>query len=247
MRDFIQYLYDTGLGARLDLVNSYLCFAMEICVGQWLAKKLKIKWWAALILTFVRFFAAGTIASLIYQLHNNFNAVGGGFLTMAYVYVPLVLAPIYLLMRVHWKTACDYLAITLAVFQWPIHIGCIFKSCCNGYESSFGIWNAYKGHYTFPIQIVNCVTGLCIALFLIYLLSKNGFKPTGRLYPILLILHGVERLGLDFARDTRKDLLGLTYAQLHATFMILVGAVSLCILIVISRKIKEKPNKRRLR
>ena len=239
MRDFIQYLHDNHLADTLDTVNALLCLVLELFVGQWLAKKLNIKRWKALVLTVARFVFALVIQRAIYELHTDGAATGSGFLTMAYFYIPIVLAPIYLLMRIKWRTACDYLAVTLAVFQWPIHIGCIWKSCCNGYETKLGIWNANLGHYTFPIQIVDCIIGLGIALLLIYLLKKNGFKPSGKLYPLLLILHGLDRLLLDFARDTRRDLLGLTYAQFHAMFIILVGAVSLVVLTVMRKNTKK--------
>ena len=229
MRDLLQYMYDTGLGNTVDAVIGYLCLAMEIAVGQWLAKKLNIKWWAALILTGLRWFIGGNLSAFIYDLHNGFTA-NSGFLTMSYVYIPLILAPVYLLFRIKWRTACDYLAITLAVFQWPIHIGCIFKSCCHGYESAFGIWNAYLGAYVFPIQIVNVITALLTACLLIFIMKRAAFRPTGTLYPILLVLHGTERFLLDFCRGTRKDIFGMTYAQLHAAFMIVVGVAVLSIM-----------------
>ncbi len=229
MREFIQYAYDSGLGYTIDAVIGYVCLAMEIAVGQWLARKLNIKWWAALIITGARWYLGGNIAAFIYDLHNNF-AANSGFLTMAYIYIPIVLAPIYLLFRIKIKTACDYLAITLAAFQWPIHIGCIFKSCCNGYECDFGLWNAYLGEYTFPIQIVNVITAFITAAFLVYLMKKGNYRASGTLYPILLVLHGTERLILDFCRNTRKDLYVMTYAQLHAIFMIFVGVIILFVI-----------------
>ena len=239
-------MYDTGIGNTVDAVNGYLCLAMEIAVGQWLAKKLNIKWWAALILTALRFYVGGNLAAFIYDLHNGFTAQAG-FLTMAYVYIPLILAPVYLLFRIKWRSACDYLAITLAVFQWPIHIGCIFKSCCHGYECALGIWNAYLGTYVFPIQIVNVITALLTACFLIFIMKKGDYRPSGTLYPMLLVLHGTERLVLDFFRSTRKDLFGMTYAQLHAVFMIAVGVTVLLVMWSMykkSRHVSKKTGKK---
>ena len=235
MREFLQYAYDSGVGYTIDAVIGYICFAMELAVGQWLAKKLNIKWWAALILTVARWYIGGNLAAFIYDLHNNFTAKAG-FLTFSYVYIPIILAPIYLLFRIKWKTACDYLAITLAAFQWPIHFGCIFKSCCNGYESKIGFWNAYLGQYTFPIQLVNVLTAFLTAAFLVFLMRKGKYRATGTLYPILLVLHGTERLILDFCRNTRKDLFGMTYAQLNAMFMIIVGVVVLSVMWSVYKK-----------
>ena len=235
----IKYILQNNLNGIFGTAVTVIAVSLEIIIALWAAGKFSIEKWKIAIIVPARYLLAISSSLLIYWLERGFKDFGGGALTRIYIYLPLLMYPVYRLLKIDWRRACDFLAIHFAAFQAPVHLGCIFSSCCYGYESSFGIWNEFVKHYTFPIQICDTITSTFILLIIIRIAKKKNYQTNGMLYPILLVIHGIDRLLWEFARDVRKIWLGLTPLQFHAMLMIIVGLVALRVMMKREQALKQ--------
>lgn len=246
----IQALFDAKfLGIRVSLLIYYLFtfldLAAALAFNLWYAKKIDVKKWKAVTAT-VSIWLLGTL--WIYFLcwaETGFTNFGGNNIVRGFIYFPLIAIGVAKVLKMEAKKAIELIGPTVCIVRGVGHLGCIFEGCCHGYESAFGIWNPLTQTYTFPIQPIEALTAIFIAVFVIYLAKRRNYEVDGTSYPIMLILFGVTRFLLEFARDNRKLWLGISNLAFHALFMAVVGAIALYFVLANKREKLQRANNRK--
>ena len=137
----------------------------------------------------------------------------------------------------------DCAAFMAPFFHSFARVGCFLAGCCYGIESNFGFC-AHGNTLTeigdvrrFPVQLLEAVLNLGIALLMLYLLKKK--KQEGKLFYIYLAIYAVVRFSDEFLRgdEVRGFLLGLSTSQFVS---ILVETYALFMLFVLPRIKKQK-------
>ncbi|MBQ9085290.1 MAG: prolipoprotein diacylglyceryl transferase [Clostridia bacterium] len=224
----IKYFSELGLSEMLYSAFGYVAMLAELTVGMLICRKMNIKWWKALLFFAVSFCLRGYISNFIWWANKGFTDFGGGHLTRAYPYIPLlIIIPLALLLRVEKRRACDFSGATLLVFQAPVHLGCLFFGCCGGYESSIGVYSPMLDKVIVPVQLFDTITSAAIAIAVLVYMYKKKWDTKGVIFPLAMILHGADRFFWEFFRDHTRLFLGLTNLQYHALFLIAVGIISL--------------------
>lgn len=165
---------------------------------------------------------------------------GGNNIVRTFVYMPLVAYPAAKLFKLTWKQICDLLAPAACIVQSVSHWGCIFTGCCQGYPSSWGIYNPSTQQVCFPSQPLEALTSLAIILILMWREKKNNYKIDGLSMPIMLILFGGTRFIWEFFRDNDKLWLGCSALAFHALFMCVAGIIMYIIVDKHNKKLEEQ-------
>ena len=100
----------------------------------------------------------------------------------------------------------------LVMFFWA-QVGCYLNGCCFGVELFGG---------RFPVQAMEALCCGCLLLSVLYV--DNAHDYNGRIYPIILLVHGVYRFVLDFLRDSTRELF-FSRDQWLALFSVAVGII----------------------
>ena len=159
----------------------------------------------------------------LFWAESGFKNFGGNNIVRIFVWVPVFAYPMCRLLKLDFKTMCDFLAPVVCVQHGISHFGCIFEGCCCGYPWEHGVYNHTFHDYRFPIQPIEALVAVAIVLFIWLKERKHKFKVTGEYYPLMLILFGYSRFLLEFARDNEKVFLGISNLAIHALIMGLVG------------------------
>ena len=94
--------------------------------------------------------------------------------------------------------------------------------------------------YLYPIQIVEAIVAFIIAIIIIKRNKKREYIPDGKSYPLMLILFGATRFILEFFRNNKKIVLGLSAFSFHSLFMMIVGII---VYLYIAKNENVKTNK----
>ncbi len=141
-----------------------------------------------------------------------------------YIWFPLVLFFTGKLFRVKLQTACEFMAPSTCIVYGIARLGCVFAGCCYGYPALWGIPSVPAGYSCFPVQLCESITALLIAGYLIHRVRKNEYKPTGKLYPTMLMLYGGTRFIWEFFADNTKIIFNISELALWALGTFLLGA-----------------------
>ena len=186
-------------------------------------KNFKIPIWKAAIFTVLVYALSVVWMFFLYWAASGFKNWGGNNIVRVFIWVPLFAWPVAKLLKLNWKTCCDYISPCLCVVHGVAHLGCVFDGCCHGYRWDYGIFNPALHYKTFPIQPIEALVAIGIVVFLCIRQHKNNYKVDGLSYPIMLILFGSTRFFLEFARDNDKVFLGISNLAIHAFVMFIVG------------------------
>ena len=156
---------------------------------------------------------------------------------MVFVWVPLLAVGLSRMFKVDWTAECCIHAASLPLSHGIGHIACLFKGCCSGYAASWGVYNPRCDGITFPIQLIESLASLTIAIILMVRTYKNNYVASEKEYPLMLVMYGGVRFVLEFFRDNEKIVLGCSGLAFHALFMLLVGIVWL---VRIKKKAEEE-------
>lgn len=178
-------------------------------------------------------YVAGTVALGYILLWATSWVFGGGkMIGLNFIRIVTFLpVPIYLLTKLmkdpFGKTA-DFLAPLIAVFHGITHLGCIFPGCCHGYPAVWGLYSNEAGAICFPIQPIEAVSSLLVALVLLVMLKK-GIQQ-GKLYAWYLVLFGGTRFLWEFLRDNQKVWGNISELALHALAAMVIGLIALTLM-----------------
>lgn len=105
-------------------------------------------------------------------------------------------------------------------------IGCAVYGCCYGIEFVHGVSTPFETHSVFPVQLLECVLSLIIAV-VIYIVANNKKHRKGTVYPISLILYGVMRFFVEYLRyypeAERTYFFGVNLWQFISMVTVMVG------------------------
>ena len=127
----------------------------------------------------------------------------------------------------------DNAALFAPIFHGFARVGCFFGGCCYGIESTFG-FSASGNTLTdigevsrFPVQLLESILNLFIALVIFYILKKGKLK--GQAFYIYLSLYAVIRFFDEFLRgdEVRGFIFGLSTSQFISIFVELFAIVML--------------------
>lgn len=135
--------------------------------------------------------------------------------------------------RIPAGNATDLLADGLPPFLGIVRIGCFLGGCCGGIPHL-----ADNGRiFILPVQLIEC--GFDFLIFaLILLLEKKHIFDSFRL-PVFFVLYAPIRFALEFLRETDKNVLGLSLAQVYSIVIFAVGAVCLICKVTKDRSLRK--------
>lgn len=166
---------------------------------------------------------------LLYYIESGFTSFNGMSFFGA-VFLVLLLMPLAgLLFRLKPLQSLDACAPCVASIIGFMRFGCLCAGCCGGVVCSVG-----NVSFRWPTQLLEGFGDMLILGLLLSLEQREGQR--GLLYPLFLVFYGVMRFGIEFLRDTPKDMLFLSEGQWLSLLGILLGTVWL----IISRKGKVK-------
>jgi len=241
---FIHWTVDVGINGILYDAFFAAGFVAVLIFNLVNCKNFKIKVWKAILFTVLVYTLSVLWMFFLYWAESGFKDWGGNNIVRIFIWVPLFAWPVAKLLKLDWKTCCEYIAPCLCVVHGVAHLGCIFAGCCHGYPWKYGIWNPQLDCKTFPVQPIEAIVAIAIVIVICVRQKRRSYDPDGLSYPLMLILFGSTRFMLEFARDNDKLFLGISSLALHALLMLIVGlAFYFSLTAINAKKSKYQPRK----
>lgn len=225
MNQLLHWVEAHGLNQTLYDVFFVAGSVVLIAFCLWNAKNYKIPLKKAIPFVLVVYSVSVAWMFFLFWAESGFKNFGGNNIVRIFVWVPVFSWPMCKLLKLDFRTMCDYLAPVICVQHGVSHFGCIFGGCCYGYPFENGIYNHVLQYKTFPNQPIEALIAVGIVLYIWLKEKKNDFKVTGEYYPLMLILFGYSRFLLEFLRDNQKLFLGISSLAIHALVMGVVGTI----------------------
>lgn len=229
MNQLLFWVESQGLNSFLYDLFFFLGWAAMIAFCFWNVKNYKLPMKKAIPFTFIVDILCLIWMFLLFWVESGFKSFGGNNIVRIFIWVPIFAWPLCKWMKLDFNTMCDYAAPTSCISQGIGHLGCIFGGCCHGFPWEHGVYNHILHYKTFPIQPIEALVAISIALFICLKQKKQNYKVTGEYYPLMLILFGYSRFLLEFARDNEKLFLGISNLAIHALIMGIVGTIWLIV------------------
>lgn len=210
-----------------DLSTYWLVFALGIFLmlgyNIYRSAKHRKKTAETVLMTLYLILTSLVGAKMLYYMENisvlfeKGIALNGVSFFGAVFLAPLGVLLLCKLQQKQWKIEMDFYTPSLVLMLAVLRLGCFVSGCCGGTEVTLAGYHIAH----FPAQLTECVGDLLILGGL--LLYEHFWKKKGRLYPFFLVYYGILRFVLEFARDTKKDWLGLSHGQWFSVIAIAVG------------------------
>ena len=208
------------------LITDILSVPVFLLFGNWFRKFYHIKFWQELCILVPGYTLSYAWMLFLYSAVNGFKTFGGQNAIRAYAWIPLIAVGVSKILKIPFRTVCDYYAPVLCIAHGLGKIKCIRIGCCCGYPCSWGIEN-FWGVRCFPVQVFECVVALLVAVFAVIYAKKRNFNCDGTVLAWSMILLGGTRFILEFLRDNDKIFLGCSELSFHALSIAAVGAIML--------------------
>ena len=171
---------------------------------------------------------------LFWMITGNF---GGQNVIRVFLFLPLILLLYSNAFDVDYKKSLDFAAPVLCIAQAFGKIGCTISGCCESYlEVSWGVYNPYTETKLFPVQLLEGVTALIIAIAVILIAARKDFRCGGRTMPWMWVLFGSTRVIWEFFRANEKLFWGLSELALWSVALFVAGVLWL----ILDKKQGEK-------
>jgi len=154
---------------------------------------------------------------------------GGGSFFGAVFLIPLCMYPLAKALGIGYGDIMDICAPTGCIVLSILKFKCYLDGCCYGRLFMTNSWS-----FRFPSQIVECAVALALAAVLFLIVVKG--KHRTMVYPMLLVIYGVVRFGLNLLRQVHGWLGPLPAGNVWSLLAIVIG----CIVLVVNKKKKEK-------
>ena len=182
-------------------------------------------WFRALLIPLVLLISFYLCVLLMGWVRSGFTFLGSKNVELGYPFVPLMVMGFARLMRDDWHRMLDFMTPGYALMLSVFKVSCCFAGCCFGHPAAHGLWNPIFGETLFPVQLVESAAVLILCVVCCLAAKRRGYRPTGRLYPLFLLLFGTFRFFADFLRLSPTLLWGLSDLALWALAMVIIGAV----------------------
>ena len=151
---------------------------------------------------------------------------GGQNVIRIFLFVPLILLLYAKAFDVDYKKSLDFAAPVLCIAQTFGKIGCTVSGCCESFlEVPWGVYNPDTETRLFPVQICEGVTALVIAVTVIVMASRKGYRCNGRTMAWMWVMFGSTRVIWEFFRANEKLFLGLSELALWSILLTVAGVV----------------------
>lgn len=223
MNDLLHTITDHSLNQLIYNIFFVGGFVAVLLFNIFNAKNFRIAKMRAVFLTILVYVVSTFWMMVLCWVENGFKNFGANNIVRVFIWVPVFTWPVSKLLKLDFKTCCDYLSPCLCVVHGVAHLGCIFAGCCHGYPWKYGVFNPALGIKTFPIQPIEALIAILIVIIIWVRQKKHDFRVDGESFPLMLMLYGYTRFLLEFARDNNKIFLGISDLAIHALIMALVG------------------------
>lgn len=160
---------------------------------------------------------------LFWMITGNF---GGQNVIRIFLFLPLILWLYSNTFDVDYKISLDFAAPVLCIAQAFGKIGCTVSGCCESWlEVPWGVYNPYTETLLFPVQIAEGITALAIAIAVILIAKRNGFRSGGRTMAWMWVMFGPTRVIWEFFRAGEKLFLGLSELSLWSIALTAAGVI----------------------
>lgn len=160
----------------------------------------------------------------------RYGVFGGQNVVRVIVFLPAIMIAWGRIFRISVSAILDMTAPIACISQTFGKIGCQVVGCCySWWEMNYGLYNPIYHKYLFPIQLLEGLISMIIAVLLIAETLKKNAKTDGWLMPWSLVLFGSTRFFLEFLRDNEKLFAGISELALWAALMTLEGGIWLAI------------------
>ena len=153
------------------------------------------------------------------KIFGGFNFVRG------VTFFPLIHGIEAWLYKEPYGKTTDFLAPTGMLCLGVSHFGCMFVGCCQGFPSKWGIYSNVSQTVCFPIQPIEAVVYIAIAVLMLVMTKKKWQQ--GKLQFWMMTLFGSTRFFLEFLRDNPKIWGNVSELALHALANFVVGVAGL--------------------
>lgn len=190
------------------------------------AEKFQIKKPIA-ILTAVLLAIFGYIGAKILYIIENLSDIKAYGITSTGVsffgtvfFMPVFIIFIALLFKKKIIDFLDYCTPSGLVMLTCVRLGCFMNGCCKGIT----IWFLNRP-VIIPAQLIECMFDILL-LEIILRLEKHVFFK-GKIYALFMGGYGIIRFGVEFIRDTPKNILHLSNGQWFSGYCIIICIIAL--------------------
>ena len=160
---------------------------------------------------------------LFWIITGNF---GGQNVIRIFLFLPLILLLYANTFGVDYRKSLDFAAPVLCIAQAFGKIGCTRSGCCESFlQVSWGVYNPYTETRLFPVQLAEGITALVIAIAVILIAARNGFRCGGRTMAWMWVTFGPTRVIWEFFRANDKLCLGLSELSRWSIALTIAGAI----------------------
>ena len=160
---------------------------------------------------------------LFWAVTGNF---GGQNVIRVFLFLPLILLLYANTFDVDYKKSLDFAAPVLCIAQAFGKIGCTASGCCESQiEVAWGVYNQYTETRLFPVQIAEGITALAIAIAVILIARRGGYRCGGRTMAWMWVMFGPTRVFWEFFRANEKLFLGLSELSLWSIALTAAGTI----------------------
>lgn len=228
------------LGQSMNLYRDFyiLGFVTIFVFNYFYARKYRLPQGKTLLVSISSYLLIFGWAYVLAWVESLFTDWGHHNAVRVYIWMPFLLFVLSRIVRMDWRTLCDFTAPSACIVYGIARLGCLFPGCCYGIPCDWGIYSANAGYMVFPVQFCEAVTSLALAMYCLFRNKRRNFAADGRTYFIMLIPYGLGRFFWEFFADNQKVFLNISSLALHALLMTVVGAV---MLLVLNRKDQKAP------
>ena len=159
---------------------------------------------------------------------------------------------------IDFRKNLDYCSVWPCLWYGVGHLACLIPKCCHSFtyvegSALYKISYALTGTALFPQQLCEAVCALIIALVMWIIMRKKNYYIGGRMFFVMLITYGVQRIFWEFFRDnnkviifkefasaisteTDKAYIGISNLALWSLAMVVEGVIALIILNKLDKK-----------
>lgn len=154
-----------------------------------------------------------------YFLKNGVSINGVSFFGTVF-FIPIIIPIIGRIFKKDPKEYLDYCTPAGLVMLTCIRTGCFMNGCCRGIT----LW-IFNRPVIIPAQLIECVLDLILLSIILQLETQQKYK--GKLYIIFMGGYGILRFFVEFIRNTPKNIIFLSHAQLFSICCIVISFIAL--------------------
>ena len=188
----------------------------------WVLPKYGVKRLSGLSLAACTYLTAYALMLVLFWIITG--EFGGQNVIRVFLFVPLILLLYAKTFDIDFRVSLDFAAPVLCIAQAFGKIGCTVSGCCESFiEVSWGVYNEYTETRLFPVQICEGITALVIAIVVIVMAVRKGFKCRGITMAWMWVMFGPTRVIWEFFRANEKLFWGLSELALWSVALTVAG------------------------